>query len=119
MSAGWRVFLWAAAAYNLVIGAGGFLAPEAGIDDRTIAVLVLSFGVLYAVVAYQPVRLAPALWAGVVGKAGVVALLLPGALAADDTAIATILVGDALFLIGFLAILLGPSRHWKNEGETG
>lgn len=104
---GWRAFFWAACAYNLVIGALGLLAPDASTDGRIIGLLVLCFGIVYLLVARDPLRFAPVLWAGLIGKFGVVGLLGPGAFAqGGDPMIAAILVGDALFAIGFLVFLL-------------
>ena len=106
VSANWRRFFWAAAIYNFVIGLAGMLTPEATIDARVIGLLVFGFGVVYALVARDPLRFAPVLWAGVLGKVGVVALLGPEASrAGGDPIIAAVLVGDALFALGFLAFL--------------
>jgi hypothetical protein len=119
MSKGWTIFFWAAATYNLVIGTLGFLDPAGTIDNKAIALLVLSFGVVYFQVARQPLRLAPVLWAGVFGKFGIVALLGPGALgAAAHPTLAPILVGDFLFGCGFLAFLLGPAKRNASTGES-
>lgn len=107
VSSVWRAFFWAACAFNLVIGALGMLAPDASVDGRIIGLLVLCFGIVYLLVARDPVRFAPALWAGVVGKFGVVGLLAPAAFGeGGDPLLAGILVGDTLFALGFLAFLL-------------
>ncbi|MHA7819935.1 MAG: hypothetical protein ACX930_09845 [Erythrobacter sp.] len=104
---GWRTFFWVACAFNLVIGALGMVAPGASVDERVIGLLVFCFGIIYVLVARDPHRFAPALWAGVIGKFGVVALLAPGAFAeGGDRLLAGILVGDALFALGFLAFLM-------------
>ena len=68
VSANWRRFFWAAAIYNFVIGLAGMLTPEATIDARIIGLLVFAFGVIYFLVARDPLRFAPVLWAGVLGK---------------------------------------------------
>src|SRR3546814_15334039 len=68
----WRGFFWAACLYNLLIGIGAMLSPEASVDARIVGVLVLGFGVVYLQVARDPMRFAPVLWAGVLGKLGVV-----------------------------------------------
>lgn len=103
----WRSFFWAAAVYNFVIGLAGMLVPQATLDGRIIGLLVFAFGLIYALVARDPIRFAPTLWAGVIGKVGVVGLLAPQALAVDgDILIAVILAGDAVFALGFLVFLL-------------
>lgn len=107
VGSGWRAFFWAACVFNFVIGVLGMVAPDASIDGRIIGLLVLCFGIIYLLVARDPHRFAPALWAGVIGKFGVVGLLAPGAFAeGGDRLIAGILVGDALFALGFFAFLL-------------
>ncbi len=103
----WRLFFWAATVFNFVIGAAGMLSPEATVDARIIGLLVFGFGIVYYFVARDPLRFAPVLWAGVLGKIGVVSLLGPQAFGAEgDPLIAGVLVGDALFALGFLAFLL-------------
>jgi hypothetical protein len=119
MSRTWTGFFWAAAVYNIVIGTLGFLDPAGNIDNKTIAVLVLAFGVVYLQVARHPLRLASVLWAGVFGKFAVVALLGPEAVGAGaDPRLLPILAGDFLFGCGFLAFLLGPVRRHNAKGET-
>ncbi len=107
----WQLILAAAAAYNLVIGLAGLLASGAAVPDRIVALLVACFGLVYGLTAREPLRFAPVLWAGVVGKLGVVALLLP--LVQAGTAVAGtgwILLGDAVFTAMFVVFLLGPAR---------
>ncbi len=104
----WRVMLLAAAAYNLMVGVPAVLA-QAPVSDRVVGLLVGCFGILYALVAKWPDRLAPALWAGIVGKIGVVALILPEVLAGRALpGTGAIIAGDALFTLGFIAFLLRP-----------
>ncbi|MCE2842950.1 MAG: hypothetical protein ACK564_04215 [Novosphingobium sp.] len=107
---GWAWMLWAAATYNWLISLPVLLNIAPG--DKISAVLVAAFGVLYALVASNPARLAPTLWAGVVGKLGLVVLLAP-AIAAGTAPPGTgpVLAGDLLFTIAFLALLLGPARR--------
>ena len=113
----WKVFFAAAAAFNLLVGIGGFIDPAADINNQAIALLVFAFGIVYALVAREPLRLGPVLWAGVFGKACMVALLMPDALAEDgDRMIAGILFGDMLFTAGFLTFLLGPARRGNELG---
>lgn len=103
----WRWFFYAAAAYNLVIGGAGLANSAAAVNDRIVGLLVLCFGIVYAIVGRDPARFGPVLWAGIVGKAGIVALLLPDALAGSAApGTGAILSGDALFTIGFLVFLL-------------
>jgi cobalamin biosynthesis protein CobD/CbiB len=100
--------LWAAAAFNLVIGLPGLLRPGASLEGRLVAVLVAGFGVLYAMVATDPPRFSPVLWAGVFGKLGVIALMAPAvAKGQAPKATGVLLAGDALFTAAFLYLLLG------------
>lgn len=112
VAAGWHWMLWAAAAYNWLVSLpvllNGLLTAEAKIS----AVLVAAFGLLYALVARDPARLAPALWAGVAGKLGLVLLLSPSIIAGTAApGLTPVLAGDLLFILGFLALLLGPARY--------
>jgi len=111
MARGWSWMLWAAAAYNWLISLPVLLNGSIAAADKVSAVLVAGFGVLYALVASNPARLAPALWAGVVGKLGLVVLLAPS-ITAGTAAPGTgpVLAGDLLFTVAFLALLLGPAR---------
>lgn len=107
ISRGWRNFFWIATIFNFVIGLAGMLSPEATIDARIIGLLVFCMGVIYLLVAREPLRFAPVLWAGVIGKIGVVALLGPQVFGdGGDPIIAGVLVLDGLFALGFLAFLL-------------
>jgi hypothetical protein len=99
--------LWAAAGYNLLIGVPGLFAVGADEAARVVSLLVCCFGLLYAIVARDPARLAPALWSGVAGKIGVVAIMLPAVLSGKLPAAAGgVLAGDALFTLAFLVFLL-------------
>lgn len=112
LASSWRWMLGAASAYNLMVGVPGLLAAGAGVTERVVALLVSCFGVVYGLVAWQPLRLAPALWAGVIGKIGVVALMVPEVLAGRAApGTGAILAGDALFTLAFIAFLLGPGRR--------
>ena len=103
----WRGIFWLAAAYNIVIGALGIVSPVASEDARIVGLLVACFGIIYMLVAINPRRYAATLWAGLIGKVGVVALLGPAAVGeGGDRMIAAILAGDVLFAIGFLVFLL-------------
>lgn len=103
----WRGFFWAAAVFNFVVGLSGMLAPVPTIDSRIIGLFIFSFGVIYALVASAPNRFGPALWAGVIGKLGVVGLLAPEALGVEGSGLLIgILALDTVFAIGFLAFLL-------------
>jgi len=109
---GWRYFMLAAALFNFAIGLSGMLVPEATVDARTIGLLVFAFGVVYLIVSRDPVRYGSVLWAGVVGKVGVVALLGPREFASEGGGlIAAVLAGDALFAFGFLVFLFTYSNE--------
>ena len=101
----WQVMLGAAAAYNLLIGVPGMMTGATA-TDRIASLLVACFGLVYAIAASDPRRFAPMLWAGIVGKLGIIALLWPSLSdgSAPDGTIA-VLGGDALFTLGFLALL--------------
>lgn len=104
---GWVWMLWAAAAYNLAVGVPGLVMPGTAVTDRIVALLVACFGLVYAMVGFAPVRLAPVLWTGVIGKAGVIALLVPEVLAGRAIpGTGAIITGDAIFALGFVAFLL-------------
>lgn len=107
----WSAMLGAAAAYNLIVALPGLFAGVASVSERIVALLVGCFGLLYALISRDPLRLAPALWAGIVGKIGVVALMGPEV--ASGRAVpgtGMVLAGDALFTVLFLVFLLGPAR---------
>ena len=108
---GWRAMLALAALYNLVIGVAALHIPDANTDARIVGLLVACFGAVYALAARDPLRFAPVLWAGVVGKLGVIALILPQVRAgAALPGTGLVLAGDALFTLGFLAFLLWGQR---------
>lgn len=105
----WRWLMITAAAYNLVIGGVTLLNPAATAEGRVVGLLVACFGIVYALVARDLARFRPMLWAGVVGKAGVIALLAPLVMTgAIPPGTGPILVGDALFAVAFLILLLRP-----------
>jgi hypothetical protein len=102
----WPIILWAAAAYNFLIGVPGLFAAGADETARVVSLLVCCFGLLYAMIARDPARLGPALWSGVAGKVGVVAIMVPGVLSGKlPAAMGAVLAGDALFTLAFLVFL--------------
>jgi hypothetical protein len=102
----WRIVLWAAVVFNLVVGAGGLAQRGAAREARLVALLVLAFAIVYAFVALDPARYAPVLWAGVFGKLGVIAIMLPAVARREaPRTVGWLLAGDAMF-IGFFAVLL-------------
>lgn len=104
----WPTILALAAAYNLVIGGASLFQPGAAREGRVTGLLVAGFGVVYAIAASDPVRFAPVLWAGVLGKLGVIALLGPAVRRGElPRALGWVLAGDAVFTALFLALLLG------------
>ena len=114
MSAGttgkWRLFFGIAAAFNLVIGLGGFLDAQWASPEAIGSVLIFCFGIIYALVARDPKRFAPTLIAGILGKGMVVAMLgPPNWFSGGDTMIGAIVAGDLLFALGF-ALFLWKSR---------
>ena len=106
VSKSWILFFWAASLFNFAIGALGMFSPEATVDARIVSLLVFCFGIIYMLVARDPLRFGPALWAGLIGKLGVVGLLGPAALKPGaDAATLPILCVDALFALGFVVFL--------------
>ena len=109
---GWSWMLWGAAAYNWLVSLPVLIDGGLTAEAKISAVLVAGFGLLYAIVARDPVRLAPALWAGVAGKLGLVVLLAPAVLAGTAApGTGPVLAGDLVFTAAFLALLLGPARR--------
>lgn len=104
----WPCSLILAAAYNLIIGAASMLQPGAAREGRVTGLLVVGFGVVYAIAASDPARFAPVLWAGVLGKLGVIALLGPAVRKGElPRSVGWVLAGDAVFAALFLVLLLG------------
>ena len=109
---GWNWMLWGAAAYNWMVSLPVLLSDTITAEGKISAVLVAGFGLLYAIVARDPARLAPALWAGVAGKLGLVVLLMPAVMAGTAApGTGPVLAGDLVFTAAFLALLLGPVRR--------
>lgn len=107
----WKAVLWAAAAFNLLIAVSSFFIPGAGVTDRIVALLVGCFGLVYAMVARAPAQLGQVLWAGVIGKLGVIALMLPEVQAGRALpGTGWILLGDMAFTVLFVAFLLRGRR---------
>ena len=107
---GWRTMLALAALYNLVIGGLALLGPG-DTNGHVVGLLVACFGLVYALAASEPLRFAPVLWAGVVGKLGVIALVGPQVRAGTAMPGAGfVLAGDVLFTLGFLTFLLWGQR---------
>ena len=115
----WRIFMFAAAAFNLLIGVGGLLDPVSTLEGRVVGLLVACFGLVYALVATDIERYRPMLWAGVIGKFGVVAMLGPGVVDGNQPAfLGPILVGDAIFAAAFLYLLLKPPAWARMNRDT-
>lgn len=107
----WKGVLWAAAAFNWLVAVPSFFLPGAGVNDRIVALLVGCFGLVYAMVARAPERLGQVLRAGVLGKLGVIALMLPEVQAGRALpGTGWILLGDGVFIALFLAFLLSAGK---------
>lgn len=103
---GWVWMLRAAAAYNILVALPGLLAPATSDSDRIVSLLVGCFGLVYAMIARAPDRLGSVLWAGVIGKIGVLVIMGSAVVAGRQPLdIVPILVGDALFTLAFVAFL--------------
>ena len=103
----WQAVLFGAATFNLLIGIGGLIDPVATTEGRIVGLLVACFGIVYALVGTDIARFRPMLWAGVIGKLGVIALLGPEVASGKQPGfVGPILVGDALFTLAFLWLLL-------------
>lgn len=104
---GWRWLFWAAAAYNFLIGLSSMIAPDLSVDNRIMGLMIFAFGVIYALVARDPARYGPVVWAGLMGKVGVVALFVPAIANGTAGLLLTLVIAlDAIFALGFLAFLL-------------
>lgn len=102
----WSKFFYAAALFNFVIGLAGMVVPQSTLDGRIIGLLVFAFGIIYLLVARAPKLFAPTLWAGLVGKLGIVGLLGPQTFSADGEPIMMAVLGlDLTFALGFLYYL--------------
>lgn len=109
---GWVWMLRAAAAYNLLVALPGLIAAATPDADRVVSLLVGCFGGLYAMISVAPARFAPVLWTGVVGKLGVLVIMVPALVAGrQPPEIVPILAGDALFTLAFIAFLLRNHRR--------
>jgi amino acid permease len=109
---GWKAFFWLAASYNFVIGLGSFLTARWGSPAAISAVLVACFGIVYALVGQDPLRYAPMLVAGIVGKVMVVLMVgVPNWQPGGDPALGAIVGGDLLFTIGFCVFLWRFARR--------
>lgn len=112
VSGGWRAFLWIAALYNFAVGLAGMFVPGADTDGMVLSLLVACFGLVYAIVASDPMRYAQILWAGVASKLGVVLLLgSSGFGTASDAATGFVVAGDLIFALGFIAFLFTAGRR--------
>lgn len=108
---GWVWMLWAAAAYNLIVGVPGIFLAGASDEARIVSLLVACFGLVYGMIARAPERFGPVLWTGVVGKCGVLAIM--GAAVMHGTQpveLVPVLAGDALFTAAFIAFLVTRGR---------
>ena len=121
---GWRrILLWAAAIFNFGAGLPLLLAPtlmlralQVNVPDdltfhRMCGLLIVCFGVIYAMIAEDLERYRPQVWVALTGKIGVF-LIFALALAqglAPPRAVA-IALGDLAFALAFVVILLTPSR---------
>jgi hypothetical protein len=85
----------------------GVVVPSDLLFHRISGLLVVSFGVVYFLIAQDLTRYRQLVWLGVAGKAGVVVLFTQAFLAglAPFPAFA-ISLGDLVFGVGFLAFLL-------------
>lgn len=102
-----QIILWAAAAFNVIVGGASLFQPGASRAGRTVGLLVVCFGVVYALVASDPARFLPVMWAGVLGKVGVIALMAPAVRRGElPRAVGWVLAGDGLFTALFLVLLL-------------
>ena len=103
----WRLVFWSAAAMNFAIGLAAMLAPGMDNDARIVGLLVLCFGIVYALVARDSRRYGPTLWAGLIGKVGVVALLAPTHFGpGGHPVMMVVLLLDIAFAVAFLTYLL-------------
>ena len=121
---GWRRLLfWAAASFNLAAGLPLLVAPalmlqtlQAPVPEdltfhRMCGLLVICFGVIYAMIAVDLERYRPQVWVAIVGKTGVAVIfflaLMEGLAPPRAVGLA---MGDLAFALAFLVFLLMPSK---------
>lgn len=103
----WRGFFWAAALFGFAIGALAMFSPAATADARVTGLLWFCFGLVFMLVAREPLRFVSVLWPGLIAKAGMIFLLAPSAVdASGDPLIVAILAVEGLFALGFLGFLM-------------
>jgi hypothetical protein len=119
---GWRLLFVAAAAFNVLVGLAMLIAPSlvtGGVDvvpsmllvSRTAALLILTFGVGYAMVAWAPRDHRGIVVLGIIGKGSLVAMV--GLMAAQGLVpmtTAALVGGDLLFVLAFIAFLSRTKR---------
>lgn len=116
----WRAFFWVAAAYNLLAGLPPLLGlaqgsaifgivapdPQVSVILQMMGLLVVAFGIGYAMVARDLVAGRAIVRMAIIGKLGVFALIgwhfIAGTMPLPVFAAA---VGDLLFALGFIAFL--------------
>lgn len=118
-----RVLFWAAAIFNFAAGLPLLLSPAlilralqvAEPEDLTFhrmcGLLVVCFGIIYAMIAEDLARYRPLVWVAVVGKTGVAAIFLFALVQglAPPRAVG-LEMGDLAFALAFLVFLLMPSN---------
>ena len=119
--AGWRIVFIVAALFNLAVGLAMLLAPAAVtgaaaapaelLVSRTAALLIATFGIGYAMVAWQPRDHRGIVVLGIIGKASLVATVaVMAAQGQVPMSVAALVGGDLLFVLLFAAFLLRTKR---------
>lgn len=128
----WRqILFWAAAIFNFGAGLPLLFTPALMLQTlqvavpedltfhRTCGLLIVCFGVIYAMIAQDLERYRPQVWVAVAGKTGVAAIfalaLIEGLAPPRAVGLA---MGDLAFALAFLLFLLtpssmGPPKHGK------
>ncbi|MDP1735876.1 MAG: hypothetical protein Q8L23_00390 [Caulobacter sp.] len=115
----WKLVFAVAALFNLAVGLPMLIAPAALLEGvgqpvpadllttQMTALLIVVFGIGYAMVARDPVANRPILWLGILGKAPIAPLIwLNGGAAALATSSFLLSLGDLAFAALFLLYLL-------------
>jgi predicted acyltransferase len=122
---GWRLVFVAAALFNVMVGLAMLFAPTAisGADaigrsellaSRTAALLILTFGVGYGMVAWEPRDHRGIVVLGIIGKLSLVVMVAIMASRGEvPVSTAALVGGDLLFVLLFAAFLGQTRRHLR------
>jgi predicted acyltransferase len=122
---GWRLLFVLAAAFNFAVGLAMFFAPAAVMGgaavppsmllvSRTAALLIATFGVGYAMVAWAPRDHRGIVVLGIIGKLSLVVMVaMMAARGQVPMSTAALVGGDLLFVLLFAAFLGRTRKHLR------